>query len=261
MTSAASMRKRNGFVELSILFPIIAVMWKVFAHGLVIGGLLVSGIAFGQKAHPGAVAEFTLNPFEAHLGFLPNKPRSLPLTLPRLQATHAEGTAAYVIDAPRTATGITLVFSMDSPAKVIVERYNAPGGKNRKRKTWSIKEGSTRSRILSFNGLGSEESTIRILVSAPESPEHSESYDVTVRRAATFGTDPTLTALELSDDALTPAFASDTKSYEASVVYRATGLDVTARRKEAGYRDGRGGRTRRRAAAGRTEWTGQEEIG
>ena len=123
---------------------------------------------------------------------------------------------------------------MDSPAKVIVEWYNAPGGKNRKRKTWSIKEGSTRSRILSFNGLGSEESTIRILVSAPESPEHSESYDVTVRRAATFGTDPTLTALELSDGALTPAFASDTKSYEASVVYRATGLDVTARRKEAG---------------------------
>ncbi len=217
-----------------MVFPIIAVMWKVFAHGLVIGGLLVSGIAFGQKAHPGAVAEFTLNPFEAHLGFLPNKPRSLPLTLPRLQATHAEGTSAYVIDAPRTATGITLVFSMDSPAKVIVERYNAPGGKNRKRKTWSIKEGSTRSRILSFNGLGSEESTIRILVSAPESPEHSESYDVTVRRAATFGTDPTLTALELSDGALTPAFASDTKSYEASVVYRATGLDVTARRKEAG---------------------------
>ena len=50
---------------LSMLFPIIAVMWKVFAHGLVIGGLLVSGIAFGQKAHPGAVAEFTLNPFEA----------------------------------------------------------------------------------------------------------------------------------------------------------------------------------------------------
>ena len=139
--------------------------------------------------------------------FSPNKPRSLPLTLPRLQATHAEGTSAYVIDAPRTATGITLVFSMDSPAKVIVERYNAPGGKNRKRKTWSIKEGSTRSRILSFNGLGSEESTIRILVSAPESPEHSESYDVTVRRAATFGTDPTLTALELSDGALTPAFA------------------------------------------------------
>ena len=42
--------------------PIIAVMCKVFAHGLLIGGLLVSGIAFGQKAHPGAVAEFTLKP-------------------------------------------------------------------------------------------------------------------------------------------------------------------------------------------------------
>ena len=34
-------------------------MWKVFVHRPLIGVLLVSGIAFGQKAHSGAVAKFT----------------------------------------------------------------------------------------------------------------------------------------------------------------------------------------------------------
>ena len=65
-------------------------------------------------------------------------------------------------------------------------------------------------------------------------PEHAKSYDVTVTRMATLGSDASLTALELSEGGLTPAFARDTKSYEVSVLYRVTALAVAVQRKQAG---------------------------
>ena len=175
-----------------------------------------------------------LNPLQAHLGFLGEKPAALPLALPPLQLSHTEGTASYAVTAPRSATGITLIVNVDPSSKVTVERYNAPDGKKLKRKAWSRKQRSKRLHILSFDGLGLGENTIQILVRARGNPKHTKSYDVTVTRAATLGSDATLTALGLSGSGLTPAFARDTKSYETSVVYRVTVLGVAVRRKEAG---------------------------
>ena len=175
-----------------------------------------------------------LNSLQAHLGFLGEKPRSLPLTLPLLQLSHPEGTASYAVSVPRSATGITLIARVGRSSKVTVERYNASGGKKLKSKAWSARQGSRRLRVLSFDGLELGENTIRISVNERGNREHAQTYDVTVTRAATLGSDATLTALDLSESGLTPAFARDTKSYEMSVVYSVTALDVTVQRKEAG---------------------------
>ena len=175
-----------------------------------------------------------LDTLQAHLGFLGEKPEVLPLKLPPLQLNHTEGTASYAVTAPRSATGVTLIVNADSSSKVTVERYNAPDGKKLKRKAWSRKRRSKRLHILSFDGLGLGENTIQISVRARGNPKHTKSYDVTVTRATTLGSDASLTALELSEGGLTPAFARDTKSYEVSVFYRFTDLDVAVRRKQAG---------------------------
>ena len=175
-----------------------------------------------------------LDTLQAHLGFLGEKPEVLPLKLPPLQLNHTEGTASYAVTAPRSATGVTLIVNADSSSKVTVERYNAPDGKKLKRKAWSRKRRSKRLHILSFDGLGLGENTIQISVRARGNPKHTKSYDVTVTRATTLGSDASLTALELSEGGLTPAFARDTKSYEVSVFYRVTAFQVTVGRKQAG---------------------------
>ena len=122
----------------------------------------------------------------------------------------------------------------DTSSKVTVERYNAPDGKKLKHKAWSRKQGSKRLHVLSFDGLGFGENTIGISLNVPKNPELSKTYNVTITRAETLGSDATLTALGLSQSGLTPVFASDTKSYTADVPYRVTSLGITVQRKQAG---------------------------
>ena len=174
------------------------------------------------------------DPLQAHLGFLDKKPKVLPLAHPALPFSHTEGTASYTISAPRSATGITLLVRGDPSSKATAERYNAPDGKKLKRKAWSSKQRTKRLHILSFDGLGFGENTIVISVDVPKKPELTKTYQVTVTRAETLGSDATLTALALSESGLSPAFASDTKSYAADVPYRITSLGITVQRKEAG---------------------------
>ena len=203
---------------------------RIFSCLLVLAPFAVASVG-GLTQEPAARG---LNSLQAHLGFLGKKPGALPLTLPLLQLSHTEGTASYAVTAPRSATGVTLIVNADPLSKITVERYNAPDGKKLKRKAWSRKRRSKRLHILSFDGLGLGENTIQISVRARGNPEHTKSYDVTVTRMATLGSDASLTALELSEGGLTPAFARDTKSYEVSVLYRVTALDVAVQRKQAG---------------------------
>ena len=175
-----------------------------------------------------------LDSLQAHLGSLRKKPKALPLAQAKLQLSHTEGTASYMISTPRSATGITLVVNGDTSSKVTVERYNAPDGKKLKHKAWSRKQGSKRLHVLSFDGLGFGENTIGISLNVPKNPELSKTYNVTITRAETLGSDATLTALGLSQSGLTPVFASDTKSYTADVPYRVTSLGITVQRKQAG---------------------------
>ena len=176
----------------------------------------------------------TSNPLQAHLGFLDKKPKVFPLVNPVLPLTHTQGTESYTIRAPRSATGITLLVQADSSSKATVDRNNAPNGKKLKRKAWSSKQRAKRLHILSFDGLGFGVNSISISVDAPKRPELAKTYEVMVTRAETLGSDPTLTALALSESGLVPAFAGDTKSYAAEVPYRVTSLGTTAQRKEAG---------------------------
>ena len=180
---------------------------------------------------PSAAAQGLIS-LHAYFGALDKKPGDLPLS--PLQLSYNEDLAVYAVTAPRSATGITLIAIVDRSSKVTVKRRNTPDGKKLKYKAWSKKRsrknGSQRLNFLSFDGLGLGENTIQISV---KNPERTKGYDVTVTRAVARGGDASLTALELSESGMTPAFASDTKSYEASVVYGVTALDVKVRRKEA----------------------------
>ena len=171
---------------------------------------------------------------QAYLGFLEAKPKALPPPRPTLPVTHTQGTESYSIRAPRSATGITLTVVGDASSKAKASQYSAPTGKKLKRKAWSSKQRSNRLHILSFDRLGFGVNRIRIAVDVPKRPEQAQTYDVMVTRAETLGSDPTLTALALSETGLVPAFASETKSYAAEVPYPVTSLAVTAHRMEVG---------------------------
>ena len=185
--------------------------------------------SFSQQA-----AAQSAKSLQAYLGFLEAKPKALPLARPTLPMTHAEGTESYSIRAPRSATGITLTVVGDSSSKATAARHSAPNGKKLKRKAWSRKQRSKRLHVLSFDGLGFGVNSIQISVNVPKRPELAKTYNVMVTRAETLGSDPTLTALGVSESDLVPAFASETKSYKAEVPYRVTALGVTVQRKEAG---------------------------
>ena len=171
---------------------------------------------------------------KAYLGFFNKKPEIRLFAQPGLQVNHTAGTVSYAISAPRSATGITLVAFGDSSSKATAERYVASDGKKLKRKAWSTKVRDKRLHILSFDGLGFGENAIGMSVKVPKKPDLQKTYQVTVTRAETLGTDPTLTSLVLTQGSLSPAFSSDTKSYAADVPYRVTALDVSVQRKEAG---------------------------
>ncbi len=190
---------------------------------------VVSAIGPAQKA-----AAQSPGPVRAHLGFFDKKPKVDLLVQPGLQVSHPAGTASYAIKAPRSATGITLVVLGDPSSKATAEQYNPPGGKKLKRKAWSSKQRNRRQHVLSFDGLGFGENSIRILVDVPKKPELTKTYEVTVTRAETLGTDATLTSLGLTEGGLSPVFASDTKSYAADVPYRTTSVGITVQTKEAG---------------------------
>lgn len=170
----------------------------------------------------------------AYLGYFNKKPEANPPARPRLQVDHSEGTALYAINVPRSATGITLVALGDSSSKATAERFTAPDGKKLKRKAWSSKVRGKRMHILTFDGLGFGENAIGISVDVPKKPELAQTYHVTVTRAETLGSDPTLTFLGLTESGLSPAFSNDTKSYASEVPYRVTDLGVAVQPKEAG---------------------------
>ena len=174
-----------------------------------------------------------LDSLRAHLRFLREKPRSLPLTMPMLPMSHTEGTTSYAFAAPRSATGITLVVHGDRSAKVKLKRRKGPDGKKLKHQAWSSTKGSKRWTILSFDGLGLGQNAIRFEVKERGNGKSTETYDVSVMRATTPGSDAALTALALSKSSLTPTFVPDTKTYQAAVPYGVTGLEVTVMRKEA----------------------------
>ena len=132
----------------------------------------------------GEAAAQGINSLKAHLGFLRNKPKSFPLTLPRLRLKRgSEGTYAVIVS--RNATGITLVARVDLQSRVSVKQYSARGGKKRKRNSLSTVSGRDRFSILSFDGLGPRESMIRISLKAKGNPAREASYDIAVTRVAT----------------------------------------------------------------------------
>ena len=73
---------------------------QVLSFLLVLMSVVVASV-FGLTQE--AVAQ-NLKSLQAHLGFLSKKPQALPLTLPTLQLSHIEGSASYVVAAPRTGT-------------------------------------------------------------------------------------------------------------------------------------------------------------
>jgi len=174
------------------------------------------------------------DPLRAYLGFFDKKPKADLLAQHGLQVGHTAGTVSYAINAPRSATGITLVALGDSSSKATAKRYTAPDGKKLKRKAWSTKVRDKRLHIQSFDGLGFGENAIWVTVSVPKKPELAKTYEVAVTRVETLGSDPTLTSLRLTESSLSPACSSDTKSYAADVPYRVTDLGISVQRKEAG---------------------------
>ena len=193
--------------------------------------LLISAASLFGLARP-AAAE-VVDSVGAHLGFLSEKPKSLPLDLPVLPTGRVDGTTSYTVSAPYSATGVTLVLYYQSRSKVKVKRRKTSDGKKLEHNAWSGMRRSKRWTILSFGGLGPGENAIKFEVEQGRRKEKTKvSYDVSVARATTPGSDAGLTALALSTTSLTPSFAPETKAYQAAVPYATTGVTLNVGRKE-----------------------------
>ena len=193
---------------------------------------LVTALSFCCQSRP-AFSE-GLDSLGAHLGFLSEKPKSLPLPLPVLPASRADETTSYTVSATYSATGVTLVLYYQNRSKVKVKRSKTSDGKKLEHNAWSGRRRSKRYTILSFDGLGPGENAIQFEVEQGRRKEKTKvNYDVSVVRATTPGSDAGLTALALSKSSLAPAFAPETKTYQAAVPYGMTDVEVTVGRKEA----------------------------
>ena len=193
--------------------------------------LLISAASLFGLARP-AAAE-VVDSVGAHLGFLSEKPKSLPLDLPVLPTGRVNGTTSYTVSAPYSATGVTLVLYYQSRSKVKVKRRKTSDGKKLEHNAWSGMRRSKRWTILSFDGLGPGGNAIQFEVEqGRRKAKTTVTYDVSVTRATTPGSDAALTALALSKSDLTPTFEPNTKTYQAAVPYATTGFEVTVRRKE-----------------------------
>ena len=198
---------------------------------LVFTASLVTAVSFFYLTRP-AFAE-GLDSLRGHLGFLSEKPKSMPLDLPVLTGIRAEEGTSYTVSAPYSATGVTLVLYYQSRSKVKVKRRKTSDGKKLEHNAWSGRRRSRRHTILSFDGLGPGENAIKFEVEqGRRKAKTTVTYDVSVTRATTPGSDAALTALALSKSNLTPAFEPNTKTYQAAVPYATTGFEVTVRRKE-----------------------------
>lgn len=193
--------------------------------------LLISAASLFGLARP-AAAE-VVDSVGAHLGFLSEKPKSLPLDLPVLPMGRVNGTTSYTVSAPYSATGVTLVLYYQSRSKVKVKRRKASDGKKLDHNAWSGRRRSKRWTILSFGGLGPGGNAIQFEVEqGRRKAKTTVTYDVSVTRATTPGSDAALTALALTKSDLTPTFEPNTKTYQAAVPYATTGFEVIVRRKE-----------------------------
>ena len=119
---------------------------------LVFAASLVTAVSFFCLARP-AFAE-GLDSLSAHLGFLSEKPKSLPLPLPVLPASRADETTSYTVSATYSATGVTLVLYYQNRSKVKVKRSKTSDGKKLEHNAWSGRRRSKRYTILSFDGFG-----------------------------------------------------------------------------------------------------------
>ena len=193
--------------------------------------LLISAASLFGLARPAAAEG--VDSLRAHLGFLSEKPKSLPLDLPVLPTGRVNGTTSYTVSAPYSAKGVTLVLYYQSRSKVKVKRRKTSDGKKLDHNAWSGRKRSKRWTILSFDGLGPGGNAIQFEVEQGRRKEKTKvNYDVSVARATTPGSDAGLTALALSKSNLTPTFEPKTKTYQAAVPYATTGFEVTVRRKE-----------------------------
>lgn len=182
----------------------------------------------------GSAAATGVDSLRAHLGFLSEKPKSLPLPLPALPASRADGTTSYTVSAPYSGTSVTLVLYYRIRSKVKVKRSKTSDGKKLEHNAWSGRRRSKRYTILSFDGLGPGENSIQFEVEQGRRKEKTKvNYVVSVARATTPGSDAGLTALALSSSGLAPAFSPETKTYQAAVPYGTTDVEVTVGRKEA----------------------------
>ena len=180
-----------------------------------------------------AVAQ-SAGPLKAYRGFFDELPKHLSPGL-ELEVSHTEGTDLYGISTPWSITGITLVVPGGRSSKATAKRRTTPNGKQLKFFAWSAFASSPTSfkelHILSFDGLGAGENVIELNVG---NSEQAKTYQVSVKRAETVGSDSALTSLELTESGLSPSFSGDTRSYALEVPYRVADLRVKAQSKELG---------------------------
>lgn len=170
----------------------------------------------------------------AHLGFLARKPKTFPLPNLELFINNGRGTGHHTTRVPRDTTGITLLVRGVHSSRATLERHHAGDGKKLKSRSWSTEESSTQLHILSFDGLKTGENTIQFSIDVRKEPGLSETHTLVVERAEALGSDATLARVSLSESDLTPAFASDVRSYEANVPYEVTSISIAAQGREAG---------------------------
>ncbi len=207
-----------------------ALKWDRLLYSLFVPLLMSAASLFGLTRPAAADGVDSVG---AHLGFLSEKPKSLPLDLPVLPTSRGDGTTSYTVSAPYSATGVTLVLYSVRRSKVKVKRRKTSDGKKLDHNAWSGRKRSKRWTILSFDGLGPGENAIKFEVEQGRRKEKTKvNYDVSVARATTPGSDAGLTALALSKTSLTPSFAPETKTYQAAVPYATTGVKLNVGRKE-----------------------------
>ena len=168
---------------------------------------------------PTSTASPTPSSSTASTPVLSNDAKLLSLTLSSgsLSPSFASSTLTYTASISNGTTNITLVPTVNHTGSTLTVNGTA------------LNSGATSAAISMSVGFN----TVHVIVTAQDGTS-TQTYTITVTRAAALTNDATLSALSLSTGTLSPSFVSGTIAYTASIPYGATSITTTPTTNQAG---------------------------
>ncbi len=183
-----------------------------------------------------------LKSLQVHAGFLSHKPDNLPLQLPvlTLSPNYERDTTSYTASLPYSIPGTSLVAEASVTSKIVGVEGKRADGTTLAFSSWSYKPRfGGAGAVISFDGLGVGETTIRLAVKGIG--RSRKIYSVVVNRAATASDSAVLSRIELAPLTkrsraykLFPEFETATTQYAVNVRANVSSLKVNAATERAG---------------------------